>query len=135
MQPASSAREAAAETRSKLGPWVERAGDRAYIADMNSHFDSGMPQSDPLAAALARKSVAGAPGAFHDTALGAGDGWRVYDIVCTCGPLVSRMRNVRGETKSIENGSVGLAAYSFSGNSLGLAGVSSARSLSKAWRT
>jgi AraC-like DNA-binding protein len=44
------------------------------------------PHSDLLAAALARKSIAGAPGAFHDTAVAAGDGWRVYDIVCTCGP-------------------------------------------------
>jgi hypothetical protein len=38
---------------------------------------------------------------------------------CTCGPLVMRMRSVRGETNSMENGSVGLAAYWFSGNSFG----------------
>ena len=30
-----------------------------------------------------------------------------------------RMRTVRGETNSMENGSAGLAAYSFSGNSFG----------------
>ena len=30
------------------------------------------------------------------------------------------MRTVRGETNSMENGSVGLAAYSFSGNSFGV---------------
>jgi AraC-like DNA-binding protein len=49
-------------------------------------MNSTAPPSDPLAAALARKSIAGAPGAFHDTAVAAGDGWWVYDIVCTCGP-------------------------------------------------
>jgi AraC family transcriptional regulator len=53
---------------------------------MNSSLDSAAPRADLLAAALDRKSVAGAPGAFHDTALAAGDGWWVYDIVCTCGP-------------------------------------------------
>jgi AraC-like DNA-binding protein len=49
-------------------------------------MDSTLPHADPLAQALARKSSADAPGTFSDTAVAAGDGWRVYDIVCTCGP-------------------------------------------------
>lgn len=49
-------------------------------------MNSIVSRSDPLATALARKSLAGAPGAFSDTAVAAGDDWRVYDIVCTCGP-------------------------------------------------
>jgi AraC-like DNA-binding protein len=49
-------------------------------------MNSATPHSDLLADALSRKSIAGAPGAFHDTAVAAGDGWWVYDIVCTCGP-------------------------------------------------
>jgi AraC-like DNA-binding protein len=53
---------------------------------MNSRSDSAAPRPDPLAQALARKSIAGTPGAFSDTAVAAGDGWWVYDIVCTCGP-------------------------------------------------
>jgi AraC-like DNA-binding protein len=42
--------------------------------------------SDPLAAALTRKSLSGARGEISDTAIAAGDGWRVHDFVCTCGP-------------------------------------------------
>jgi AraC family transcriptional regulator len=53
---------------------------------MNSHVDSAAPRPDPLSTALARKSAAGGPGAFSDFAVAAGDDWRVYDIVCTCGP-------------------------------------------------
>lgn len=42
--------------------------------------------SDPLAAALARKSLSGARGHILDTAIAEGDGWYVHDFVCTCGP-------------------------------------------------
>jgi AraC family transcriptional regulator len=41
---------------------------------------------DPLAAALARKTASGARGEIADVPLASGDGWRVQDIVCTCGP-------------------------------------------------
>jgi AraC family transcriptional regulator len=41
---------------------------------------------DPLAAALARKAASGARGEIADVALASGDGWRVQDIICTCGP-------------------------------------------------
>lgn len=41
---------------------------------------------DPLAAALVHKAQAGAPGAADRRELAAGEGWRVFDIVCTCGP-------------------------------------------------
>jgi AraC-like DNA-binding protein len=43
-------------------------------------------ESDPLATALTRKSLAGEVGRTRDTAIAAGDGWHVHDIVCTCGP-------------------------------------------------
>jgi AraC family transcriptional regulator len=66
---------------------------------MNSHFDSATPRTDPLAAALARKSIAGAPGTYSDTAVAAGDGWWVYDIVCTCGP-----RDRSGEEQTSTSG-------------------------------
>ena len=74
---------------------MERADDPTYIADMNSTIS----RSDPLAAALARKSVAGAPGAFSDIEVAAGDDWRVYDIVCTCGP-----RDRSGEEQTSTSG-------------------------------
>jgi AraC family transcriptional regulator len=41
---------------------------------------------DPLAAALARKAASGARGDIADVPLASGDGWRVQDIICTCGP-------------------------------------------------
>ena len=41
---------------------------------------------DPLAAALARKRRRGAHGEITDLTIASGDGWRVQDIVCTCGP-------------------------------------------------
>jgi AraC-like DNA-binding protein len=66
---------------------------------MNSHFDSAAPRPDPLATALARKSIAGAPGTYRDTAIAAGDGWHVYDIVCTCGP-----RDRSGEEQTSTSG-------------------------------
>ena len=43
-------------------------------------------QADPLAAALARKAANGARGEIADVAIASGDGWRVQDIICTCGP-------------------------------------------------
>jgi AraC-like DNA-binding protein len=41
---------------------------------------------DPLAAALFAKARTGEPGAAEDKAVAAGEGWRVVDVVCTCGP-------------------------------------------------
>jgi len=41
---------------------------------------------DPLAAALMRKRRSGASGSIMDVPIASGDGWRVQDIVCTCGP-------------------------------------------------
>jgi AraC family transcriptional regulator len=43
-------------------------------------------RTDPLAVALARKPAPDAPGGFIDRPVAAGPGWRVMDIVCTCGP-------------------------------------------------
>jgi AraC-like DNA-binding protein len=42
--------------------------------------------TDPLAAALASKRRRGARGEITDRTLASGDGWRVQDVVCTCGP-------------------------------------------------
>jgi AraC family transcriptional regulator len=42
--------------------------------------------TDPLAAALARKSQSGARGHIDDILVAKGDGWGVQDIICTCGP-------------------------------------------------
>jgi hypothetical protein len=42
--------------------------------------------ADPLAAALARKAASGARGQIADLPIASGDGWRVQDIICTCGP-------------------------------------------------
>ena len=44
------------------------------------------PIHDPLAAALARKGANGARGEIADTTIASGDGWRVQDVICTCGP-------------------------------------------------
>jgi AraC-like DNA-binding protein len=44
------------------------------------------PIHDPLAAALARKARAGSGGEIIDRPIAAGDGWRVNDVVCSCGP-------------------------------------------------
>jgi AraC-like DNA-binding protein len=41
---------------------------------------------DRLAAALADKRQRGAPGEITDLSVASGEGWRVQDIVCTCGP-------------------------------------------------
>jgi AraC-like DNA-binding protein len=41
---------------------------------------------DPLDDALARKALSGARGTTESRVLAAGDGWRVVDVVCTCGP-------------------------------------------------
>jgi AraC family transcriptional regulator len=42
--------------------------------------------ADPLPAALLAKQRAGTAGSAEDRAIAVGDGWRVADIVCTCGP-------------------------------------------------
>jgi AraC family transcriptional regulator len=44
------------------------------------------PIHDPLAAALARKKLAGTAGGFLDRPVARGDGWYANDFVCTCGP-------------------------------------------------
>lgn len=54
-------------------------------------------QPDPLAVALARKSLSGSAGRTRDTAIVAGEGWHVHDIVCTCGP---RDREVEERTST-----------------------------------
>ena len=41
---------------------------------------------DPLAAALSRKSQAGAAGRIRGHAIATGDGWYANDFICTCGP-------------------------------------------------
>ena len=41
---------------------------------------------DPLAAALARKSQAGAAGRIRGHGIATGDGWYANDFICTCGP-------------------------------------------------
>jgi AraC family transcriptional regulator len=41
---------------------------------------------DPLAAALSRKSLAGAAGGIRGRALASGEGWYANDFICTCGP-------------------------------------------------
>lgn len=43
-------------------------------------------QPDPLSLALARKRLNGARGDIADVTVASGKGWRVHDIVCTCGP-------------------------------------------------
>jgi len=43
-------------------------------------------QPDPLAAALERKRLNGARGDIIDVPLASGEGWRVQDVICTCGP-------------------------------------------------
>ena len=43
-------------------------------------------QPDLLAAALARKRQNGARGAISDRPIASGEGWRVQDVICTCGP-------------------------------------------------
>src|SRR3954469_13604510 len=71
-------------------------------------MNSATPHADPLGQALARKALTGAPGGFHDTAVAAGDGWRVYDIVCTCGP-----RDHSGEEQTSTSGFALLLSGSF----------------------
>ena len=41
---------------------------------------------DPLAAALRHKEQTGAPGAAQGREVASGEGWRVFDFICTCGP-------------------------------------------------
>jgi AraC family transcriptional regulator len=40
---------------------------------------------DPLVAALTHKARTGAPGVTEGRTLASGEGWRVLDVVCTCG--------------------------------------------------
>jgi AraC family transcriptional regulator len=42
--------------------------------------------SDPLAAALSRKALAGARGGIRGRTIASGEGWYANDFVCTCGP-------------------------------------------------
>jgi AraC family transcriptional regulator len=42
--------------------------------------------ADPLGLALAAKDRAGTPGGAEEKVVATGAGWRVADIVCTCGP-------------------------------------------------
>jgi AraC family transcriptional regulator len=52
----------------------------------NPGYNNAMLRSAPLASALARKNLAGARGTITDQPIASGDGWRVNDVVCTCGP-------------------------------------------------
>jgi AraC-like DNA-binding protein len=56
--------------------------------------------TDPLGAALAGKSLAGARGEIFHTAVASGEGWSVYDVVCTCGPRDHEVEE-RTETSSV----------------------------------
>jgi AraC family transcriptional regulator len=57
-------------------------------------------RGDPLTTALTRKARDGAAGAAEASLLAAGDGWRVADIVCTCGPR-DRPFEERHQTASV----------------------------------
>jgi AraC family transcriptional regulator len=57
-------------------------------------------RGDPLTAALTRKARHGAAGAAQASLLAAGQGWRVFDILCTCGPC-DRPFEERHETASV----------------------------------
>jgi AraC-like DNA-binding protein len=67
--------------RASSGRDLERRPDPRYIAGMGK-----ASIHDPLAAALSRKSLAGAAGGIGRRTIAAGDGWTVNDFVCTCGP-------------------------------------------------
>jgi AraC-like DNA-binding protein len=60
---------------------LESKVDPPYIVRMDN-----APHQDPLAAALVRKSQAGAAGRIRGRAIAAGDGWQANDFICTCGP-------------------------------------------------
>jgi AraC family transcriptional regulator len=49
-------------------------------------MDKAVIQPDPLTAALEHKRLNGARGDIVDVPIASGKGWRVQDIVCTCGP-------------------------------------------------
>jgi AraC family transcriptional regulator len=55
---------------------------------------------DALAAALTRKARHGAPGGAEASLLAAGEGWRAFDVVCTCGPR-DRPFEERHDTSSV----------------------------------
>jgi AraC family transcriptional regulator len=57
-------------------------------------------RGDPLATALARKARDGAAGGAAASLLAAGQGWRAFDIVCTCGPR-DRPFEERHDTASV----------------------------------
>lgn len=63
---------------------------------------------DPLAAALARKARAGGAGEIIDRPIAAGGGWRVNDVVCSCGPS-----DYEAEEKSSTTGVALLLSGSF----------------------
>src|ERR1044072_9584049 len=66
------------------------------------------PIHAPLAAALARKSLAGGAGEIIDRPVAAGDGWRGNDVVCSCGP-----RDYEAEESSSTTGVALLLSGSF----------------------
>lgn len=66
------------------------------------------PPIQTLAAALARKNAAGARGTITDRRIAAGDGWRVHDVMCTCGP-----QDGLAEERSTANGIALVLAGSF----------------------
>jgi AraC family transcriptional regulator len=57
-------------------------------------------RGDPLTTALSRKARLGAAGAAQASLLAAGQGWRAFDVVCTCGPC-DRPFEERHETASV----------------------------------
>jgi AraC family transcriptional regulator len=60
---------------------VNRVRDRELWEGIQHRCDA-----DPLAAALRAKAGADSAGATRDREIAAGAGWRVADVVCTCGP-------------------------------------------------
>jgi len=52
----------------------------------SSRTSAADPLDDPLTWGLERKIRTGARGAVQDRQVAAGQGWRVLDVVCTCGP-------------------------------------------------
>ena len=68
---------------------VPTCGTRALENEVDPHYIVRMDKAtnqDPLAAALARKSQAGAAGRIRGRAIAAGAGWCANDFICTCGP-------------------------------------------------
>lgn len=61
---------------------------------------TALNQANPLATALARKSLAGAAGGFLERRVAEGDGWHAHDFICTCGPD-DRDAEERGSTSGV----------------------------------